>query len=256
MRYVPFLSLYPSRNRMAIFLSCDMHLGMGAQMTVDVGREAEGASHRSKAKPRPFRLLDAIILTAATAIGCAGMRWVLAGDNPALVFAAWIKDLTHSPDLVKTAFFTYALTMSLVPFCVAWTICFFPIRLAGPRSTGRRLARQPGMAAACASGVALAFLTFLCACAAYWWGDPVSDFAPECLVAVPVFVGLAVLVSWTTLLLGRTWRSEPSWIDRLGRAFGFYWIVAALVAMAGFGLPISARVPVPTYAPAPSAAAP
>ena len=30
--------------------------------------------------------------------------------------------------------------------------------------------------------------------------------------------------SWLTLSLNRRWRPEPTWLDRLGRALGLYWI--------------------------------
>ena len=43
---------------------------------------------------------------------------------------------------------------------------------------------------------------------------------------VPMFVGWAVFVTWMTLLIGRRWRAERSWIDRLGRATGVFWILA------------------------------
>jgi hypothetical protein len=36
--------------------------------------------------------------------------------------------------------------------------------------------------------------------------------------------GLAVLISWLILQLGGRWRSEASWVDRLGRAIGVAWI--------------------------------
>jgi hypothetical protein len=35
----------------------------------------------------------------------------------------------------------------------------------------------------------------------------------------------AVALSWILLALGRQWRAEPSWIDRMGRAFGAVWIL-------------------------------
>jgi hypothetical protein len=39
----------------------------------------------------------------------------------------------------------------------------------------------------------------------------------------------AVVVAWVILLLSGRWRSEPSWIDRLGRALGVFWIVWAVL---------------------------
>src|SRR5262249_49099439 len=45
--------------------------------------------------------------------------------------------------------------------------------------------------------------------------------------------GFAVLVSWTTLLVGGQWRTESKWADRLGRAMGFGWILAAFAVAIG-----------------------
>ena len=42
--------------------------------------------------------------------------------------------------------------------------------------------------------------------------------------------GLAVASAWLLLAIGKRWQSEPSWIDRLGRFMGFYWIVMIAVA--------------------------
>jgi hypothetical protein len=35
----------------------------------------------------------------------------------------------------------------------------------------------------------------------------------------------AGLGAWFALFLARRWRPEPSWIDRMGRALGLYWII-------------------------------
>jgi hypothetical protein len=45
---------------------------------------------------------------------------------------------------------------------------------------------------------------------------------------VPTLIGLAVSVSWMTMLVGRRWRAEPSWVDRLGRSLGVFWIMGGL----------------------------
>jgi len=39
-------------------------------------------------------------------------------------------------------------------------------------------------------------------------------------------VGFGVLIAWTTLAFAGCWRSEPSWIDRMGRVLGVVWIIA------------------------------
>ena len=48
-------------------------------------------------------------------------------------------------------------------------------------------------------------------------------------------VGVAVSVAWFTLLAWGRWCAEPTWTDRVGRAFGFYWII---VGMAMVGMPL------------------
>jgi hypothetical protein len=40
-----------------------------------------------------------------------------------------------------------------------------------------------------------------------------------------VGIGYAVFASWLILAMGRRWRPEPGWIDRLGRLMGIAWIV-------------------------------
>jgi hypothetical protein len=85
------------------------------------------------------------------------------------------------------------------------------------------------MMAACASGMAIGFLTLQAgACelveldASFCW---LPDLFVDLAIFVPVFVGLAVLASWMTLVLGRRWRPDPGWVDRLGRAVGVFWVV-------------------------------
>jgi hypothetical protein len=37
-------------------------------------------------------------------------------------------------------------------------------------------------------------------------------------------IGVSIAASWFLLLITGRWRSERSWIDRAGRALGWYWI--------------------------------
>jgi hypothetical protein len=39
-------------------------------------------------------------------------------------------------------------------------------------------------------------------------------------------IGFAVVIARATLALAGCWRSEPTWIDRSGRALGVVWILA------------------------------
>ena len=36
----------------------------------------------------------------------------------------------------------------------------------------------------------------------------------------------AVAAAWMTLLLTGTWRVERGWIDQMGRALGFFWLLS------------------------------
>jgi hypothetical protein len=42
-------------------------------------------------------------------------------------------------------------------------------------------------------------------------------------------VGFAVAGAWLALQLCGQWRSEPTWIDRLGRATGWFWLGLSVV---------------------------
>ena len=39
-------------------------------------------------------------------------------------------------------------------------------------------------------------------------------------------IGAAVASSWMLLLVSGQWRPERSWVDRAGRALGWFWIAA------------------------------
>jgi hypothetical protein len=41
-------------------------------------------------------------------------------------------------------------------------------------------------------------------------------------------VGLMVLASWASLLVGGRWRARRIWVDRLGRLVSSLWIILAL----------------------------
>ena len=47
--------------------------------------------------------------------------------------------------------------------------------------------------------------------------------------AVALPLAAAVLGTWSLLICNRRWRPEQSWIDRLGRCLGIYWLGAGLV---------------------------
>jgi hypothetical protein len=48
-------------------------------------------------------------------------------------------------------------------------------------------------------------------------------------VLEPLPLAAAVAATWSLLLVNRRWHPERSWIDRLGRFLGLYWLAAGLV---------------------------
>ncbi len=186
---------------------------------------SETATDRTSAPRRRFTLLDAMILVAATAVGYAGVRvtYHIMRVNPGefLQFAS-VGDFLN---------LTFVLSLLAMPVLASWTLTLIPLRLLAPRPRFRRLARQPGFAAAVAPTMAAMFLTppiafgeILSMNQSHW--DPFLVIYP----LVPASLGVSVVVAWSLLLLGRRWRAEPSWIDRLGRALGAIWILLGLLA--------------------------
>ena len=52
------------------------------------------------------------------------------------------------------------------------------------------------------------------------WGVQMAAFSAPC--------GWTVAAIWLVLVLSGRWRTERSWIDRLGRLLGVVWIAAAI----------------------------
>jgi hypothetical protein len=208
------------------------------------------SSVRTTTPRRPFRLLDAMILVAATAAGCGLTRWIhtategeISWSSLSETWETFLQTLASDGWTSGVQGGTYHLSCTLlmlagltVPLVATWTLALIPIRLISPRPPFRRLARQPGMMATCASGLAFALcglqiLFAVLAVATEGVMEQFQSFFVEIdfdgiVLNSLMFAGLAVLTTWMTLLAGRIWRAEPSWIDRLGRAAGVFWIVA------------------------------
>lgn len=105
-----------------------------------------------------------------------------------------------------------------LPLFVLLTPAFLLFRLRKPRPSWRSLLRQPGMV-----GCLAAVLAVLIEIDLMW-------FAVEIPTPMPLNIGLAVVTAWTVLGVFRLWRSEPSWVNRLGRVLGVGWIAIGLWA--------------------------
>jgi hypothetical protein len=219
---------------------------------------------------RRFRLLDAMILVVATALGFAISQWIGHATDGEVSWGALREDFRECvdqyagkgwPGVTQEASILGLMTAWLVmPLGAMWTLALIPIRLLGPRPRLRRLARQPGMLATCAAGVTIVFLG-LCVMVAALLAEPVvfdlfSLSTPGAWFCAPMFVGWSVLISWASLLVGRRWRAEATWVDQLGRAVGLCWIVTGFVVASLFVFyPFMSSCPMRVIVPATTPAA-
>jgi hypothetical protein len=110
------------------------------------------------------------------------------------------------------------------------TLTLVALRLIGPRASRRRRFDPPGLAASVAVSAA-SLLNIWCAWDVAFLRTPVPPdlFSAMALrVVEPVPLAAAVAGIWSLLICDRRWRPEPTWIDRLGRCLGIYWLAAGL----------------------------
>lgn len=124
-----------------------------------------------------------------------------------------------------------------IPVAGALSSALLICRFLSPRPRRRRLWLLPGMTPplAVTLGSAQVFAESAYKAVVDWQQAPrrgaggmtypyfLNQFEVHCQ-AVADFVGFAVVTNWLVLALGGRWRAERSWVDRLGRALGVYWI--------------------------------
>lgn len=173
---------------------------------------------------RRFTLADAMLLTAATALGLGVGRLWLEMYRAARIGPNYGGPVQHA---IRCGYWV----------ALAWSLATIPLRLRPPRPAWRRLRAQPGFVAAVATAAGL-----LVAVVHEWfvlrlrpWSLAMRIYLPA--VSSPSRFGPMVAVAWLTLALARGWRPEAGWIDRLGRGLGVFWIGAYAVLLAfGYGV--------------------
>jgi hypothetical protein len=167
--------------------------------------------------PRRFTVGDAMILVAAAAVGTLAIR----GTLPDL--SSLESQLNTAPSPGMRRFLTLQFGLSaVIPYLATLTPAVVIMRLRQPRPSLRRVGRQPGSIACTVATVAMAIEAL--------WIASLLARGSGCINASTVFVGYAQQVSfavvggWVTLALSGRWRSEPGWIDRIGRILGVIWI--------------------------------
>jgi hypothetical protein len=163
-----------------------------------------------------------MILVAALAAGIALVR----STSPA--------DLTPPASLSLSETWTYVRNVIihlLVPGAVVGMLTVLALQLRSPRPPLWRLARQSGMVA-CASValvLTIGLLGLLVIISMDFWVRQETFMVTEHWTVpfweiMAAHCGYGVAVAWLTLSLSGRWRSEPSWISRIGIALGVFWL--------------------------------
>jgi hypothetical protein len=113
-------------------------------------------------------------------------------------------------------------------FLLGMTPAFVIVRLRRPRPPIRALFKQPGFIA----GLAIVFGQFwLTGRLHILYFGKLKD-----ATVTGIVVAATVIVTWALLSLSRQWRSEPSWIDRIGRLLGASAIALGALSFALSGI--------------------
>jgi hypothetical protein len=186
---------------------------------------------------RRCTLLDVMALIAATALGFYLVRtYSLNVLN---------SDLTHYPLIPRLLLTIWAAILAVLPVPALWSIALFGLRLRRPRPDLRRLVRQPGFVAAGAvtlvAAVRLAGFLVLIArtfgritlgalydvwAMSFFRGpiDVATLYNSAYFASSAIGTSMAVAAAWLLLAASGRWRSEPGWLDGLGRVLGTFWI--------------------------------
>lgn len=172
---------------------------------------------------RKFVLLDAIILIASTALGCALLRW----SNFDFWSAFDPVQLNKEPFLggyLEVLRLSYRFSS---PFLAAWSLALIVARIRPPRPERRRLFRQPGLVATSTAMLAVIAESIWLIAQSISRNEPLR--LSVAFMGCMHFCAFSVAGGWLTLALGGRWRAEPDWVDRGGRLVGAGWLGVLLL---------------------------
>lgn len=160
---------------------------------------------------RPFRMSDAMILIAASAVGFAEAR-PLFRDLSERSMGSWIMS-------------GIVLAITLLP---AWSISFVAMHLRRPRPTLDRLWKPPGAMACLAGGIPSVLFGIL---SAAMQAVPVVPREPPIrhYVAGAILSSVCVSYFWWLMKATNGWKPEPGWLDRCGVVLGFLWVSITVI---------------------------
>ncbi len=177
---------------------------------------------------RNFALLDAMILTAATAVGLALMR--SSGRTfPVIGYQGLLRYVALGFEAIWISWY----------FLVAWGPSLLILRLLPPRQRLKKVLPEPGIVACSAATLAVTlqatyFLTLagtigVAAASSRGFLAQPNSMIDECGTRV-VF---SILGAWLALILVGQWCPVRNWMDRLGRIVGIAWIAGYLFVRGG-----------------------
>jgi hypothetical protein len=193
-------------------------------------------SHRDGSGP--FRIAHLLVLVASTAIAFAIAR---PQNRGGLIAALSTFNVSWEPWLFLWVY-------RLGPFPALWSLAVVLISARDDRKRRRAGARFAGIAA-CYAATAATALSCLVASAFYGlhilanrgiipgiFSHPIDTHPPPPFGSARIegIAGVAVLGAWTVMAAGRRWRTEASWLDRLGRVLGLWWIGTFLIYLYGY----------------------
>ncbi len=199
-------------------------------MSAVMGGAASESNLRSQGLPRRFRLLDAMILVAAMGLACGITQSLSYATGGSISWTAILAAIYKMPNgLPKFLEISAGLLILALPFAGMLSLAVIPVRLIGPRPRCARVARQPGITAMWAAGLGIALSAVQIGIAASIGTGFASGYREIiALHSCLSYPGMAVLGTWASLVLARRWRSEKSWVDRMGRVLGFFWILVGV----------------------------
>jgi hypothetical protein len=192
---------------------------------------------------RAFGLSDLMILTAATAVGLVAVRWAFGGfigltDRlPATLLELGASETLWTSRL-WAMYWVYGFSLaSLFPFALTWTLAILILQMRRPSARGYPSPRKPGIAACRAAAISFTATTvligflFLAKLPLVFENDATFEESLHnwSIILVPPLTGFAIMGSWTTLYFEGDWCADASWMDRIGRFLGAFWIGSTLL---------------------------
>jgi hypothetical protein len=203
-----------------------------ASMETAMSGAARQSNLISPVPRRPFRLVDAMILVAAVGLACGITQGLSYSTGGSISWTAvWAEARAAPYGLAKVVEISADLLILTLPFAAMLSLAVIPLWLIGPRLRFGRLAGEPGITAMWAAGFGIALSAAHIGIAALTKMRRPSLELYQIIIVIHSCIsypGIAVLGTWVSSLLARRWRSEKSWVSRMGRVLGFFWVLVGV----------------------------